>query len=310
MLTVFEILYDLAIELQSNPSLKSFTLHHSPDRATVEARLQDGILHTLMMDESITSKWGKTRIFCRNYVNRAQGVVTPKQMVSLLATVEKLHPSDDERLAALASTAAATFDVKRKNELVFALEKITSIEKLASLNHQSYLEWVENRWTYWINQKVDSMVIDELLNDLQVLYLNPITKIPGIGLPLAANFFADMGVTMFVKPDIHVTPIANMLTLSDGEIEAFKGLVKIAKSEREKLRKISKFHWLNEQGGLYPRHLDRLIYMIGSDNFLLNSQQSKRYAPNRRQLMRNALISGGLVSATYQAQGELMRAMR
>lgn len=310
MLTAFETLYDLAVELQSNPSLKSLTLHHSPDKATVEARLREGILHTLMADEHLHSKWGKTRIFCRNYVNRAQGVVTPKQMVSLLATVEKLHPSEDERLAALASTAAATFDVKRKKELVFALEKITSREKLASLNHQSYLEWVENRWTYWINQQVDSIDIDELLCDLQVLYLNTNTKIPGIGLPLAANFFADMGVTMFVKPDLHVTPIANMLTLTDGEVEAFKGLVKIAKFEREKLLRISKFNWLNEQGGLFPRHLDRLIYMIGSDNFLLNSQQSKRYAPNRRQLMRNTLISGGLVSATYQAQGELMRAMQ
>ena len=197
MLTVFETLYDLAVELQSNPSLKSFTLHHCPDKAIVQVRLQEGILHTVMTDESVHSKWAKTRIFCRNYVNRAQGVVTPKQMVSLLATVENLHPSEDERLAALASTASATFDVKRKKELVFALEKVTS---------------------------------------------------------------------------------------------------------REKLRKNSKFHWLNEQGGLFPRHLDRLIYMIGSDNFLLNSQQSKRYAPNRRQLIRNALISSGLVSATYQAQ--------
>jgi hypothetical protein len=302
MLTVFETLYDLAVELQSNPSLKSFTLHHCPDKAIVQVRLQEGILHTVMTDESVHSKWAKTRFFCRNYVNRAQGVVTPKQMVSLLATVENLHPSEDERLAALASTAAATFDVKRKKELVFALEKITSREKLVSLNHQSYLEWVENRWTYWINQQVDSIDVDELLNDLQVLYLDTNTKIPGIGLPLAANFFGDMGVTMFVKPDLHVTPIAKMLTLTDGEVEAFRGLVKIAKFEREKLRKNSKFHWLNEQGGLFPRHLDRLIYMIGSDNFLLNSKQSKRYAPNRRQLMRNSLISGGLVSATYQAQ--------
>lgn len=310
MLTAFETLYDLAVELQSNPSLKLFTLHHCPDKAIVEVRLQRAILHTVMTDESVHSKWGKARIFCRNYVNRAQGVVTPHQMVSLLTTVEKSHPSEEERLAALASTAAATFDAKRKKELVFALEKITSREKLPSLNHQTYLDWVENRWTYWIDQQVDSIDVDELLKDLQVLYLDTPTKIPGIGLPLAANFFADMGVTMFVKPDLHVTPIANMLTLTDGEVEAFRGLVNIAKSEREKLRKNSKFHWLNEQGGLYPRHLDRLIYMIGSDNFLLNSQQSKRYAPNRRQLMRNSLISGGLVSATYQAQGELMRALR
>ena len=104
---------------------------------------------------------------------------------------------------------------------------------------------------------------------------------------------------MFVKPDLHVTPIANMLNLSAGEVDAFKGLVKIAQIEQEKLSRNSKFQWLNDQGGLFPRHLDRLIYMIGSDNFLLNSEQSKRHAPDRRQLIKDALVSGGMVSAKY-----------
>jgi hypothetical protein len=90
-----------------------------------------------------------------------------------------------------------------------------------------------------------------------------------------------------------------MLTLSAGEVEAFKGLVKIVQIEREKLSRNSKFQWLNDQGGLFPRHLDRLIYMIGSDNFLLNSEQSKRHAPDRRQLIKDALVSGGMVSAKY-----------
>jgi hypothetical protein len=299
MTTVFEILYDLAIELQSNPSFKALTHHHNPDKASVESRLRNGICQILMMGESVDSKWGKTRIFCRNYVNRAQAVITPKQMLSLLSTVENLHPTEDERLAALANTAAATFDVKRKNELVLALEMVTSNEKIPSLNHQTYLEWIEDRWFYWVNQQVQALDSEELLSDLRVLYFNIKTKIPGMGLPLAANFFADMGVTVFVKPDLHVTPIANMLTLSAGEVDAFKGLVKIAQIEQEKLSRNSKFQWLNDQGGLFPRHLDRLIYMIGSDNFLLNSEQSKRHAPDRRQLIKDALVSGGMVSAKY-----------
>ena len=299
MTTVFEILYDLAIELQSNPSFMELTRHHNPDKASVESRLRNGICQILMMGESVDSKWGKTRIFCRNYVNRAQAVITPKQMLSLLSNVENLHPTEDERLAALANTAAATFDVKRKNELVLALEMVTSNEKIPSLNHQTYLEWIEDRWFYWVNQQVQALDSEELLSDLRVLYFNIKTKIPGMGLPLAANFFADMGVTVFVKPDLHVTPIANMLTLSAGEVDAFKGLVKIAQIEQEKLSRNSKFQWLNDQGGLFPRHLDRLIYMIGSDNFLLNSEQSKRHAPDRRQLIKDALVSGGMVSAKY-----------
>lgn len=301
MTTVFEILYDLAIELQSNPSFKALTRHHNPDKASVESHLRNGICQMLMSGESVDSKWGKTRIFCRNYVNRAQAVITPKQMLSLLAAVENLSQSEDDRLAALATTAAATFEVKRKNELVLALAMVTSKEKIPSLNHQTYLEWIENRWFYWVNQQVHELDSDELLSDLRVLYFNIKTKIPGMGLPLAANFFADMGVTVFVKPDLHVTPIANMLTLSTGEVEAFKGLIKIVQIEREKVSRNSKFQWLNDQGGLFPRHLDRLIYMISSDNFLLNSEQSKRHAPDRRQLIKDALVSDGMVSAKYHS---------
>jgi hypothetical protein len=261
MTTVFGILYDLAIELQSNPSFKALTRHHNPDKASVESHLRNGICQMLMSGESVDSKWGKTRIFCRNYVNRAQAVITPKQMLSLLTAVENLSQSEDDRLAALATTAAATFEVKRKNELVLALAMVTSKEKIPSLNHQTYLEWIENRWFYWVNQQVHELDSDELLSDLRVLYFNIKTKIPGMGLPLAANFFADMGVTVFVKPDLHVTPIANMLTLSTGEVEAFKGLIKIVQIEREKVSRNSKFQWLNDQGGLFPRHLDRLIYI-------------------------------------------------
>jgi len=55
MTTVFEILYDLAIELQSNPSFKALTRHHNPDKASVESRLRNGIWQTLMMGESVDS---------------------------------------------------------------------------------------------------------------------------------------------------------------------------------------------------------------------------------------------------------------
>lgn len=299
MATAFEVLYDLAIDLQTNPFLKKLTFHHNSDRGLVEARLQRGILESLMPGEAVHTQWGKVRIFCRNYVNRAQPVVTNDQMNSLLQSAESLFLHDGERIDQIAAIAASTFSGKRKNELVFALEKFTSKKKIDCLANLTYLEWIEDRWFYWSNKRIEDLDAEELLKDLQVLYLNAETKISGMGLPLAANFFADMGLTAFAKPDLHVTPVANMLTLQTGVIEAFEAVVKIVKIERQKLDRNLRFSWLNEQGGLCPRHLDRLIYMIGSDNFLLNSHQSKRYAPQRRKLMRDALISGDFVSATY-----------
>lgn len=299
MTTAFEILYDLALDLQRNPSFAKFTFHHNPDRALVEASLRHGILESLMPGEAVHSQWGKVRIFCRNFVNRAQPVVSSDQMHSLLQTVENLFQHDEDRIEALASMAASTFSVRRKNELVFALEKITSKKKIDYLSNLTYLEWIENRWFYWENKQIEDLDAEELLRDLQVLYFHTETKIPGMGLPLAANFFADMGLTAFAKPDLHVTPVVNMLTLQTGEVEAFEGVVKIAKIEHQKLIRNLRFSWLNDHGGLRPRHFDRLIYMIGSDNFLLNSHQSKRHAPQRRQLMREALIAGNFVSAKY-----------
>lgn len=120
-----------------------------------------------------------------------------------------------------------------------------------------------------------------------------------MGLPLAANFLADIGLPVFAKPDLHVTPIINMLQLRYGERAAFRGLVEIAQTENEFLSHNRRFNWLMASGGLYPRYLDRVIYLIGSDNYNLDGVKNKRQAPKRRELMRDALLAAGLVIARY-----------
>lgn len=299
MSTTFEVLYDLAIEIQTNSELKNLTFHHNANRETVEVGLRESITQLVMPDEDVHTQWGIVRIFCRNYVNRAQAPVTDLEIKNLLLSIECAQVNDDARIQYLPKAAASLLKSKRIDELVTALTMLSSKDRFESLNNQSYLQWINSRWTHWTNQSIEILDVNELLKDLNVLYKDKYTKIPGMGLPLAANFFADIGLKTYAKPDLHVTPIVNMLTLQQGEVDAFKGLIEIAKVESSKLRRNSRFSWLEDCGGLYPRHLDRLIYLIGSDNFLLNGKKCKRHAPARRQLMRDALISSGFVSATY-----------
>ena len=301
MSTVFEILYEVAIEIQTRPKLKRLTAHHNTDRAVVEPILRRSILQLLMPEEGVESPWKKTRIFLRNYVNRSQPPVTSGQMLAFLNDFERHYNEEEQRIAALAEQIKSTLRGPKVGELIEAVQKITSNEPLAALGNLTYLQWIDARWLRWVNEEVADLNVEELLHDIRVLSADKPTKIVGMGLPLTANFFADMGLSVFAKPDLHVKPIINILTLESGETEAFRGIVRIAREEAPRLASNRRFAWLREAGGLQPRFLDRLIYLIGSDNFALDGVKCRRWAPERRQLMRDALISSGMVSARYSA---------
>lgn len=300
MTTAFETLYDLAVEIQVNPQYRHLTLHNDGrDRDEVETRLRQSILALTMPDEYAMSNWHKVRIFCRNLVNRAQAAVSDTEVQQLLRAVEANYESFEERVAALSETAEKTLKGRRLDEYVRAVRKMTSDQVYAELGNVTLLEWVDRRWVYWVGRSVQDLDVDELLHDIDILSVTQSTKIDGMGLPLAANFFADIGLPGFAKPDLHVTPIINLLQLRDGERSAFRGLVAIAQAENEVLTHNRRFNWLMESGGLYPRYLDRVIYLIGSDNYNLDGVKNKRQAPKRRDLMRDALITAGLVQARY-----------
>jgi hypothetical protein len=303
MTTAFATLFDLAIEIQADPRLARLTHHHDPDREDVRARLQRAILQDVMPGESALNRWQRLRIFCRNHVNRAQPAVPDAVVREMLDTIEKMHSSDDDRIQALASVKASELRGSRPQEFVDAVARITSSTTWLALGQQTYLDWLDQRWIFWANQRVQDLAVEPLLQDLDLLSRNPETKIPGMGLPLAANFMADMGLRAFAKPDLHVLPIASLLQLSierrEEERHAFAGLIRIARIEDQALRHKDEFAWIQEAGGLWPRFLDRLIYLIGSDNFNLDGVKNKRQAPQRRALMRQALLEAGLLDGRY-----------
>ena len=94
---------------------------------------------------------------------------------------------------------------------------------------------------------------------------------------------------MVGKPDLHVLPtIAAVLgkrCLSPEE--CIRELIVAAQREAPVVRATTGYGWLD--GGLFPRDIDRVIYLIGSDNFRLDGVRRKRSAPARRQLMVAAL---------------------
>jgi hypothetical protein len=300
MSTAFEILYGLAIELQANPQLSGLTVHHDTDRPAVEVRLREVITQLVMPGERWDSAWQKLRIFCFNYVNRAQPAVTGAEVRRLLDLVEQTHDNDEQRFSAIAGMSAQVLQGRRASELVDAIAQITSPDLIAPLGNVSYMTWIAQRWVYWANKTAQTLDADELLADIAVLSENQATRVHGMRLPLAANFFADLGLGAFAKPDLHVTPIINLLQLRHGEEAAFRGAIDIARAEHEVLRRRPDFAWLQLHGGLWPRFLDRLIYLIGSDNFRLDGRKNKRHAPKRREMMRDALIEGALIDARYK----------
>ncbi|MFY7916064.1 MAG: hypothetical protein ACOVPA_15545, partial [Rubrivivax sp.] len=129
---------------------------------------------------------------------------------------------------------------------------------------------------------------DYVLRDLQSIASRPDTKIPNMGIPLAANLLADLGVRVVGKPDLHVLPtISAALGTPVSAEECIRQLIRMAQQEAPSLGADPAFHWLD--GGLYPRDIDRVIYLVGSDNHKLDGNRRKRSAPARRQLMADVL---------------------
>ena len=137
---------------------------------------------------------------------------------------------------------------------------------------------------------VASIDPESVLHQLRQVAHDRPTKIPNVGIALAANLFADLGIRVVGKPDLHVIPtVAGLLGVKSLKPEAcIAEIIRISQNEAPLLQANRRFDWLD--GGLYPRDLDRIIYLIGSDNFRLNGTQRKHCAPRRRQLMMDVLI--------------------
>ena len=310
-MTIFELLYSLAIDIRTKPEYRRLTKHHEPNIEKAEQDIQDAILQDVFPGENTSSDWRIFRIFCFNYVNRAQAQISFRSQknsdaVKMLLAAADNCCSDEEKIASVVSAAARELSGRNREKMIAALTKLTAKEVLDELDGLSYLDWIKNRLSYWSSlQNVHQVNFNVLYEDLLTLaHDRRRTKIVGMGIPLAANFFADCGLKAFVKPDLHVAPISNLLTLSWDEKTAIKGILEISKVESNEVLKNYKFEWLKEKNGLWPRYLDRVIYLIGSDSFTLDDKKAKKWAEYRRKLMRKTLIANQKINALYSRIGD------
>lgn len=287
-MTHFADLYQLAIRILTatrNSDLGRLSLHSGKSEADAHVLLREAICQETMPSESGNAPWAVMRVFMRNLVNRAFAPVSGKEMLDLLSSVEA---DTDERHLEQRIQVLSKRVAQRSSNLHESLNALVNVEPVAG---QSYTEWLIRRAAHYAALPIGQLNPTQVLADVNVIAADSKTKIPNMGVALAANLLADLGATALAKPDKHVilTMLALMPIGSRPNPEAcIKKLIEIVQQEAPVVALQPEFRqWLPK--GLHPRHFDRLIYLIGSDNFLLDGTQNKRFAPIRRQIMINVL---------------------
>jgi len=235
-----------------------------------------------MPQESSVSRWGILRIFMRNLVNRSHSPMPAEDMLCLLNAIEASAESFAQRCMLLAAR------VNQNRRLAESLAAFVDPQK-APCRAPTYIDWICSRLVFYAQLPVDRIDAGAVLSDLEQIAKDPRSKIPNMGIALAANFLADLGVRSVAKPDLHVLP--SMRGFLDRALKpeaCVKAVIRAAQQEAPQVKEMLRFNWLT--GGLYPRDLDRIIYLIGSDNFLLDGTKKRRPAPIRRKLVLEALL--------------------
>jgi hypothetical protein len=282
--TIFDLALQLLTALPDSP-MRRLTRHHHHGESAARATLQAAILQRAMPGEDPSTRWGVVRVFMRNLVNRAQAPMTGAAMLALLERISGEHLLESDRITALTQSVAGN------GRLQASLGALLDTRR-APDGAQDYIEWLQGRVAFYSRMPVACIDADGLLHDLRCMASRSATKIPNMRIPLAANLLADLGVRVVGKPDLHVLPtISAAVGRSLSTEDCIRELIRIAQQEAPNLEADPAYAWLD--GGLYPRDIDRVIYLFGSDNHKLDGDRDKHSAPARRQLMADAITRAG-----------------
>jgi hypothetical protein len=271
---IFGTLYDTAIELftagKSGP-WAGLSLHHLTE-ADAHTTVRQALLQRRMPGESTDTRFAILRVFLRNLVNTSYPRMSSEGMLDLLNTIEASATDEVARVALLRNALPS--------RLQDSLDAILASSRFEGMIDG--LDWLGGRICHYGTLENTATINPEgFINDVLVLSRGD-RKIPNMGIALAANLLADLGIRTAVKPDLHIKPTMAALGLGFNDADAIRAIIRIAQNEHAAVSQNPYFAWL---GGLYPRDIDRLIYLIGSDNLHLDGRRRKRKAPARRALM-------------------------
>lgn len=333
--TVFETLYDLALDIRTNPHLGHLTNHSTNDRARAEADLQRALLSMSTVLPPCSHRWDIVRAFTLNFLagglkltNNFRHFVNDQLLkthsqyqmkvlnnpIPYLISHLRIAATNPPKLA----WQLAGADFKHIAILADWIDIFTAHTN-PSINCPSWLDWVIDRKIFWAHKIFAQISIDDLKLDIMTFILLPnnTRRFPGMGFALGANFFADIGIVWFTKPDLHVNGILRLLGLlardGDADERNFDAIIELTRIEARTINLIGRFHFLRNidpsfvigdnpapcAPKLYPRQMDRLIYLIGSDNHLLNGNKNRRQSKVRHQLMVERLVQAGILGAAY-----------
>jgi hypothetical protein len=279
----FQALYDLGLRLltaEQGSELGRLTTHSGHSGEDASTIIRSAILQRTMPGEDPSTRWGILRVSMRNLVNRAYPPMPALNMLGLLNTIS----SDAELQDDLSRTRALATAVAGNARLSQSLQALLQHDRVPGANGD-YVKWLSERIAEYRDTLVENIDPDSILCQLRHIASDHATRIPNVGIALAANLFADLGIRAVGKPDLHVRPtVAGLLGIRTINPEAcIREVIRISQHDAILIKASGQFGWLD--GGLFPRDVDRMIYLIGSDNFRLDGTRRRTCAPMRRQLM-------------------------
>lgn len=290
----FSNLYFLAHSILTSSrssSLGRLSKHSGLSESDAHSVLRQAILQATMPGERGDTAWAVVRVFMRNLVNRAFAPVNGDEMRALLTDVQaQKRPEEGTVQFEQAMNLLASKLAQRSTSLAASLNTLRTVSPLVG---QSYISWLMQKASEYSATPTGQLDPERVLADVRIIASEQPTKIPNMGVALAANLLADIGAPAFAKPDKHVLLSIAALMPADDRVtpeSCIRKIIEIAQDEAPLLLKDPDFEWMTN--GLCPRHLDRLIYLVGSDNYLLDGKQNKRWAPLRRELIRTVLRGG------------------
>lgn len=308
---------NFAMPIHSVAAEEALLAHCQNDRPIEEASRLLSFECTRSM-AGIARVLARTHINSQGVGRVRRGARWPVQSYRVLGLFDEIHDSDSlrrwfdhrELMADWLMLARNNQDTATDEDRRFAQEDIEALNRLLNLTPEEArnrrlplrekLGAIGENWgrvalglhtgLLYLNQRFDfdSVAVWDAVDSatdahsVEQLCLDAARHITHFGAALAPSFFADLGSTEFVKPDVHV-------------IDSVSAALNLA-TEANPALAIATVRRIATQVGCSPRRIDKLMYFACSGKFFLAGMElDKKSARQRKQEVLRALREGPVI---------------